>query len=149
MKGKANTKYTNFWSKKRVEAGLTLPQVAKKIGKNDKTTSAYFTGFLVPHRDTLHKICDIFGVSYDIGEKEFDKAHREYLENKGKGGVKVDKTDIYNQVIERIYGKVPCQTFIDIMTSLKNGKASESVLEVLYANVDFDTFMEILPDIKI
>ena len=68
----------NFWSRKRVEANVTMKEIAELLGINVKTASACFTGQLLPHEEQIMMLCDFFGVDPIKGEREFITAHKTY-----------------------------------------------------------------------
>ena len=68
----------NFWSRKRVEANITMKEIAELLEIKVKTASAYFTGQIVPHEHQIKLLCELFNVDTLEGEREFIKAHKAY-----------------------------------------------------------------------
>lgn len=54
----------------RVNAGLTLDEVAKKLNKTRRTIWCWETGRTKPDFDSIKKICAIYGLTFDC-IKEF------------------------------------------------------------------------------
>ena len=68
----------NFWCKKRVEANITLKEVAELLKCKQSTAGAYFTGFLMPSEEDIKTLCDFFGVDVIEGTREFVNTHKKY-----------------------------------------------------------------------
>ena len=68
----------NFWSKKRVEKGLTGKELAKQIGVKQVGIYNWFSGRNIPSDEHIRTVCKIFKVSYRKGKQEFIKAHEQW-----------------------------------------------------------------------
>ena len=68
----------NYWSRKRVENGVKIIEVANLLGCKRSTAGAYFTGLLMPPDRDIETLCDWFGVDFTRGKSEFNKAHKAY-----------------------------------------------------------------------
>lgn len=141
MKHSPYTMKDNFWSKQRIERGLTVKEIAQYLGKNEKTVSAYFTGFLLPEESIIRALCDLFGIDYHTGNLEFQHAHREYRKDKRelkysakKSCVNVPTKDSSNvdenvrcdenvkcaeDILRKVYGVLSCEDFIAVYNLLQ------------------------------
>ena len=151
----------NYWSRKRVEKGYTVKTIAKKTGINNKTLTSYFTGLSLPKPYAIASICDLFGVDYEEGRVQFERAHRAYEESHRKGrrlvcsarvryqpkkkykkhkdsanAVSVSTSDI----LPILYGKIPYADYIALVTE---SKVTSEILSSLYGKVDFETYMKL------
>ena len=152
----AYAKKDNFWSKQRVEKGMTLREIAELLGSDEKRVGAYFSGFIMPSKQTIKELCDLFGVDFKKGDLEFQHAHRQW---KAEHGKKVSysasprrKKDIENaeDVLESLYGNLSCKEFLDIYNAMI-GNADDTVnpLAILYHKVDdYETYRKIIKIIK-
>ena len=68
----------NFWSRKRVEADITLRELADVLKIKPNTLDTYFTGCAMPKDEVIKAICDWFGVPEIEGRREFLKARKAY-----------------------------------------------------------------------
>ena len=164
-KGKkpASTTSENFWSKERVKRDLTIKEVAAVIEKKEKATGAYFTGFLIPDKDTAEAICDLFDVSYSKGFAEFKKAHEEYCKAHGtkvrypdyiledtKETIEVEKDadkvspSTVNKIFREFYGKVEYKEFQALTNSLLGMKAEAPLMRIVYGKVPFELYRTII-----
>ena len=50
----------------RVNAGLTQKESASKLGVSNKTLGSWENGDSFPNAQQIEKICELYGVSYDI-----------------------------------------------------------------------------------
>ena len=66
----------NFWSKKRIEANITIREIAELLGVPKSTAGAFFSGILVPTESQTKTLCEFFGVDLIEGTREFDRAHK-------------------------------------------------------------------------
>lgn len=145
----------NFWSRKRVENKMTIAEIAELIGESDKTVSAYFTGFLMPHDNSIENLCELFSVDFATGKLEFQHAHRsykaehqrtlKYTARKKKPG----EINNIEDVFLTLYGVVSCSEFIDIYNTAV-GRAGEDIdlMGILYGKVDYKTFSKIIKMVK-
>lgn len=159
----------NFWSRKRIESGFKVHEVAELLHLSDGIVGMYFTGQRVPTEDTIKKICTFFGVDIVEGTREFANAAKVWdaevkgreaklhsntgvHSNAGVGVVSEEVVPITPVVVEpaqsvpesllkALYKKVPYEDFKAIL----DGNMSESeVLALAYDKVDFDTFMTLV-----
>ena len=135
MKRFPYTTKDNFWSKQRIERGLTVKEIAHYLGMNEKTVSAYFTGYLLPDEPIIRALCDLFDIDYHTGNLEFQHAHREYKKDKReikysakKSCVNVqtkDSSHVDNNVrcaediLRKVYGVLSCDDFIAVYNILQ------------------------------
>lgn len=64
---------------------LTVLQVARSLGLDKSTISAWVTGRYTPNDDNLPKICNLLGISVKDGKTMFDREHAKYLEHNASG----------------------------------------------------------------
>ena len=76
--GGVKTFKDTFWSMKRVEANISIKELAEAMGLKYSTMTGYLIGVSVPKEKTIRDMCDWFNVDYIEGEREFIKAHRAY-----------------------------------------------------------------------
>jgi transcriptional regulator with XRE-family HTH domain len=151
----AHTFKDNFWSRKRVESGLTIDMMAEKVGLTSSTAGRYIIGMQIPEDEVIQRFCDLFNVDFMVGKGEFTKMHRSYKTGsnklvasyKGPKPVRSDVGPIIDDepvtesnanLIELLYGKVPYADFIKIIEILDQTNATS--LEDIYGKVDFATF---------
>lgn len=145
----------NFWSKKRVESGMTIKEVAEYLGESEKTVASYFSGFLMPHNASVKRICEMFDVDVSKGRLEFENAHTKYKAEHAptlKYTARKKKPGEINNIEDvflNLYGVVSCSEFIDIYNTTI-GRASEDIdlMGILYGKVDYKTFSKILKLVK-
>ena len=80
---KTNTKYQilgHFLHKKRMSAGLTQTEAAKRLGyKNGQFISNIERGLCGPPDDILNKICELYNIDSDMLVTECLKAEKTHL----------------------------------------------------------------------
>ena len=50
----------------RTNAGLLQKEVAKRLGKSEKTISNWENGISFPRTEDINAICELYGVHYDV-----------------------------------------------------------------------------------
>lgn len=50
----------------RVNAGYSQKEAAKMIGVSNQTLCAYENGKAFPKQPTIERICEVYGVAYDV-----------------------------------------------------------------------------------
>ena len=153
----------NFWSRKRIESGFKIHDVAELLHLSDGIVGMYFTGQRMPTEDTIKKICNFFGVGIVEGTREFINAAKiwdaetkgreaKLHSNAGVGAVSEEVVPITPVVVEpaqsvpesllkALYKKV---SYEDFKAILDGNKSESEVLELAYNTVDFDTFMTLV-----
>lgn len=139
-----------FWSKMRVEAGLTLKEVAEAIGvSSEKTLGNYFSGQSMPSERMIATLCDLFDVNLLKGTQEFTKAHKawdserqrsiKYRKDKPSTSPEESAESETGQptILELVYRKVPYDVFIKICQDSAN---TRDILELIYGKVSCDVF---------
>lgn len=159
-----------FWSKKRVEAGVTIQELAEGIGVKKGTLCSYLIGVSVPKESVIRAMCDWFGVDYVQGEREFYNAHRAYdAQSKGKAVVamakpkkkaektvevkKVQETTKPNtnavcgnkEIYKLLYGKIGCEEYNKVYELVKSN--ANIPLDLIYGKVDRITY-ELVKDMQ-
>ena len=162
IKKPAVTFKDNFWSRKRVEANVTMNEIADLLGINVKTASAYFTGQLIPHEEQIKTLCDFFDVDVIEGTREFVNAHKTY-EGERKRIMKASakpKTKTTPITETSVFEPVPTKETIsaDSLTAgtmpaeeckdccIEPEKDYTPVIKLLYnsGKVDFETYNEFI-----
>lgn len=159
--GSIRTLKDNFWCKKRVEANISVIELAGIMGVNYKTLGAYLTGAVMPNADVITAMCDWFGVDYIEGEREFLKAWKSYdSQRRGKKvkltarripetntvkpvdseekEEKMNSDEKMSEIAKLVYGKVPYDVFCNI-----NNIAVDKLMETIYGKVDYITYVTI------
>jgi transcriptional regulator with XRE-family HTH domain len=157
----------NFWSRKRLEVGLSIRDVAEAIHFSTGITGMYFTGQRMPTETTIKQICDLFDVDIIEGTREFVNACRfwdaefgvksrlrvkpEVLDNyKVSSWANVDNEPeqseiVCESVLRELYRKIPYE---DFETILEGNVGGTEVLKLAYKKVDFDTYIKLVKLIK-
>ena len=171
----ALSKTDTFWAKKRLEAELSIEDVAEAVGAKRSTIGNSFLGVFVPSDELIRKLCDLFDVDFEEGKAEFIKAHNEKhskklqkplvditevptvteSEKQAEASVNVEPEDtpsvspvnLGSDLLQLIYGKLPYAEFMEIVVITKGGYAKDP-LQTLYGRVDFDTFNKIAEVLK-
>ena len=149
-----------FWSKKRVEANISIKELADAIGIKFSTLASYLIGVSVPPSDVIRAMCDWFNVDYIEGEREFVKAHKEYdAQHSGKvviASIKKSVNEPVTVIKEDVERKEDNMGNFDIRTEILrlayNSKVSydvfcelsetpvDKIRETLYNKVDYTTY---------
>ena len=64
-----------IWQKRAEEAGLSIRQIAKRIGCSYRYTVAYFSGFVNPHPARVKAICELFNIDFAQGTADFNATY--------------------------------------------------------------------------
>jgi transcriptional regulator with XRE-family HTH domain len=78
---KLRTYKDNFWSRLRVEKGISAKELAKLLGLNCKNPSELYnwcSGKHIPPDKHIRKFCEIYDVDYEKGKQEFINAHSQW-----------------------------------------------------------------------
>lgn len=153
----------NFWSKKRVENGVTLKDVAKLIGSTETAVGMYFSGQLMPNESIIRALCDLFDVDFNTGYVEFQHAHRNWKAERHstvKHSVKMNKETVCDEVaeipcedatknvetiLEQLYGELSCKDFVAVYDCIMRGRQNTvNLAELIYGKFDFITYNKIL-----
>jgi len=135
-----------FFNVKRVEAGLTIKEVAEYVGVCPSSVAAFMSGEKMPKDKYIDRLCELFDVDPVRGKSEFMRAHDKWDAEFGKTvkfrvpatkqpaepeePVDVIKVpaDAVAQVIEQVSEKVkPCVS-------------ANAILESLYGKLDFNAY---------
>lgn len=171
----AHTFKDNFWSKKRVEANITIKEIAELLHCKYSTAGAYFTGILIPSESDIKILCDTFNVDIIEGTRGFVDAHKKYdvekkrtLKYSGKPKAETKVTSInnadifepiaceevaqkpekdYTPVIKMVYGLVSFELYNEFIEAIMMYSPT-AALEVIYGKVDFDTYKVILKELE-
>ena len=80
----AYTIFNTFWSKKRVENGFKVEDIASYLNISVQTAGQYLTGQQMPPEDIIRKMCDLFDVDFNEGSLAFQHANREWTSSRGR-----------------------------------------------------------------
>lgn len=149
-----------FWSKKRVEANMSIEELATAIGVKPATLGAWLIGCTRPKPDNIRALCDWFGVDYDKGEMEFERAWKTYDPQRFgkkvkttakhivttpantvctvKSEVNMQDNDKLLEIKRLVYGKVPYEVF----NAVENAQI-DKVAETVYGRVDYTVYKTI------
>jgi len=72
-----------YWDNKRIEAGLTLKDMANETGRSTTMMYHYLTGKYSPNEETVKKLCKLLNADYEEGKKEFIKQYYQYRNIEG------------------------------------------------------------------
>ena len=128
----------NFWSRKRVEAKITIKELADALNIQKGTLGAYFTGCLMPKEDTIHALCDWFNVDYIEGEREFRKAWKAYDPQRNGKTVVIsvhtkETTDTHKDKTEDIEEE----------RKMTDVEKLDAIARLLYKKVSYDEFCKL------
>lgn len=70
----------NFMQRRLSDCGITLKEMAEKINTSYRYTVSYFSGFVLPNKDAIKRICDILEMPYEVGVEKFNDIHNEWGE---------------------------------------------------------------------
>jgi transcriptional regulator with XRE-family HTH domain len=137
-----------WWSEQRVQKNLSLQKLSELSGIEYSSLSKYLTGQVVPNLSAITKLCDIFKVNYDVGKKEFEKAHKVWLANHKKKVNSLiptekaveEEAEESDNILKILYRKLSYEDFMEIYEKAEGGTPT---LRFLYDKVDFDTFFKI------
>lgn len=163
----------NFWTQKKLEKGVSFSDISKAIDIPATSVRNFFVGRMVPADETVAKLCAYMDVDYQTGLDEFKTiaagcevsrrrrrsrktavavAPAAEVKAKAKTKAKI-KTRVKAKpeakvatkeipaYLEKLYGKLAFKDFMDICL---NTKTREDVLHLLYGNVDYDTFCQVV-----
>ena len=150
----------NFWSRKRVEAGLHVKDVANLLNMASSSVGEYLSGQFIPPVPIIRAFCDLFDVDYDTGELEFQRAHRAWKSMREHKDYKVISaetlraevlvpevakeepavTKFMEDLYSVIYGKVTYEQYEEIRKGKFDGVR---ILSYIYGKVDYATYIEL------
>lgn len=145
----------NFWSRKRIEKGLSGKEIADALGVNCTGVYNWFTGRNIPSDDNIRKLCELFEVDYKTGKQEFFNAHNEWYSWKHDDkkvckftqgdnvSLKASKIDAGSRALKLIYGNIPQRLYQEVEHRIVQGRYKE-VFRFLYGNIDVDTCYEVM-----
>ena len=152
--GKPRASILTFWTKKRLENGLTLEDLSELMKIGYSTLSKELTGEKAMPPENVAKLCELFDVGLREGKRQAKIAHSAWVvshrltENDSEDEMPIvpadtvtEEVDVSDSILRKIYGNIP---YDDFLTIQENGVKSRETLEILYDKVDFDTFMKLL-----
>lgn len=66
-----NRNTDTYWSRLRVERGLSYDVISHYIGSNNTMLATWFRGDNVPKDDMILKLCELFSIDFDTGKQQF------------------------------------------------------------------------------
>lgn len=165
-------RFDNFWNHTLIEKGSSHLKVADFLGAKRSTTSAYFSGFIMPNDDIIHKLCEHFDIDFDTGKSAFAEAfnawgvaHADAYRKTGNTYCRIvspksrktkldskhtscDKKASANKSDKKFiitpYAKSLYRKIpYNSFISLYDCKSVDDVLRIIYNLVDYDVFVEI------
>jgi transcriptional regulator with XRE-family HTH domain len=166
----AYTIFNTFWSKKRVENGFKVEDIASYLEISVQTAGQYLTGQQMPSEDIIRKMCDLFDVDFNEGSLAFQHANKEWTSSRGKEhnvirGPRPEKpvskrhrnrkkpaeglrlypvhTEIIEEPIPEPVPEKPAVAKIEDLIAIKSDSdviCRNKILTLLYGQVDYDTF---------
>ena len=146
-----------FLNQLRVKRGCPLRELAKAVGVCPSSARKYLIGQFMPSDDRIKIMCDILGIDFATGKREFEKAfkaaHRgkNFIENKNRE-VTIKETsadmpaepNLKREIREMIYKKVEFEVYDYVDDKLQFGYYDEVLKYLyLYGNLDFKTYDKI------
>lgn len=174
IKRGARTFKDNFWSKKRIEYGLTFNDLSKYLHIHSSAICHYFTGQQMPCDAVINELCTYFEVDPVEGKQEFAKAHEVWVGEKQRGTAvysvksrkrrkrRVVNTDEPADTVPSVPKASPVDTksllYGEYIRSLLYGKLScdeynallegnlsgHEILKYAYTKVSVDDFIELI-----
>lgn len=141
-----------YWNKLRVERGFKLKEIAEVLDMHVGTIGAFFTGQAMPNDKAVADMCDLFGVGFLEGRRQFENAHKAWdaehkrvyrlpaVKSQGiTAEVKVDESRIEEvlAVAEEFNKKVAGKT-----EEPELAVVSDNIFEMVYDVLDYDEFNE-------
>ena len=125
----------NFWSRQRVEKGMTVREIAEVLGVREKRVGMYFSGQCLPDDQFVRDICDLFDVDFHTGNLEFQHAHRAWKAEHTRKLVSSAK-----KPVKKTIEPEKCENKIEEVEQGKPEFNKDSVLSLLYNKVDYSVF---------
>ena len=150
----------NFWSRKRVEAGLHVKELAGMLNMPYSTVGEYLSGQLIPPDNVIKALCELFDVNYDTGALEFQRANRAWKSMREHKDYKVINTntlraealvpevdkkepviDYRTKFLKAVYGCVSYEQYEELKHYVEVEGAD--TLRYLYGKIDYDLYQRI------
>lgn len=143
-KGTIRTCKDNFWSKLRVERGITLDELANLLGYSDSAVGTWFTGQIIPKPKIINDLCSFFDVDINEGTREFILAHREWKAQHSRPSVAKNTTATKaikssDDLLSMLYGKIGYDAFNKIRDSISSSDSTD-ILSSIYGSVSYDEY---------
>ena len=150
----------NFWQHKISGQGMSIKELSILLDKPYSTVKAYFSGFIMPDKDTIIAFCKKFNVDYDRAYSEFEKNYKHWGETHADNYVSCGNsykvksalaaieekpisatTPAIADYLKELYGELSYDDFNYVMT-LHN--SYEKMLRYIYGKVDVDIFNSLI-----
>ena len=145
----------NFWSKKRVEANITIKEIAELLHCKYSTAGAYFSGLCIPSESEIKLLCDAFNVDVIEGTREFVDAHKKYdaekkrilkYNSKPKAETKItsiNNADIFEPIACEKDAQENTEEHCEECCCVQPEKDYTPIIKMLYSsNASFETYNE-------
>lgn len=159
-----------FWNRLRAKSGWSYKDLAETLGKSRSTVAQWFTGAIMPPRNSIQTLCELFGITYQEGYEGFADAHRAYSPQYGraksetipeeqttahftprdvgdpstiattKQKVSAAETDANASILKSIYGVLSYEDYEAVRRALLENK---DPLAIIYNKVSYEQFMSI------
>ena len=124
----APVQYDTFWTNVIRQSNYSVKEVASVLNRGDSTLRNYLTGNSMPSNTTIQAICDLFGIEFTEGKRQFATAFDAYHSD-----AKSTKTVSTKKKSKEVVAKQP-----------KLDEATlDLVLSNIYNKVDYDTYKQI------
>ena len=138
----ARTFKDTFWCKKRVEGNFKVTELAELIGCSRATMGAYLTGFLMPSDSVIQTLCELFGVEFIKGKREFIKAHKSYdVEHKRTLKARGE----HKEPVRELEVEEPKTEVVQEKSVMNDTEKMGAILRLVYSSrkLDYDTFCKL------
>lgn len=158
-------KKDTFWNRKRIESNIKYTELGELLHMPLSTVGSYFSGQVMPKREFIEQVCDLFGVEYSVGVLEFQHAHRAWRSNRNdktflRGEPPKKKSqekpqpivlietveeepviDYKTKFLKAVYGCVSYEQYEELKHYVEVEGAD--TLRYLYGKIDYDLYQRI------
>ncbi len=128
----------NFWQELRLSQGLSIDEVANKLGLRRDLVGFIFSGMYMPNNEMILQFCRFFNVDYDKGKSEFEYMHKMWELAHPKEEVK--SFDI-SGILKQIYGKVDYAAYCKIRNI--STESAKDILPEVYGGIDYQAYKQL------
>ena len=159
--------HKTFWNELRVAQGASIIELADTYGVSRGTISNWFIGKYIPPDNVISKLCTRFNVDVKVGQREFRKAHKQWVKQHGDD---IEQVSIFDTITEAdlatfdtpepeiaaaepveedtdvdlcriLYGKLSFEDYERFRAAAQDGN---DPVEFLYGKISFSEFNELL-----
>ena len=153
----------NPWNRRRTLANMQYQDIADILGGTKSKWGMYFSGQNMPKPAVVHKLCELFGVDFDEGYRDFENMHLAWKSTRGHNKKVADgkPTEIKEKENKKMKDEPtnkaePCENenkwnVDDVREDKDIDYIRDYVLSLLYQKVDYETFKKVdkaLEDLK-